>query len=165
VGAATGVMGAVLGASSFVRDRAKIIMFVRVLLRGKRELEPGTELCVIIYIVNAGRQPIAILGVGIGSRGKHPPISIRSVATFFRWALSRNRFSPTGYYAVSPSDGEPVFLQPGELKKFALTADPPEEDDQTWQAFAIDYQNHVYWVKEPRLPPVSYQYPDISVSI
>jgi hypothetical protein len=159
VGAATGVMGAVLGMSSFVRDRARIIMFVSVLLREKRQHGPGTELCVIIYIVNSGRQPTAILGVGMGSPSKHPPISMRSVATFFRWALFRNRAIPAGYYAVSPRDGEPVFLQPGELRKFAITADPPEKDDGTWRVFATDYRNHVYWVKEPRIPAADYQYP------
>jgi hypothetical protein len=167
VGAATGVTGAVLGMSSFVRDRARLIMFARVLLQEKREHGPGTELCVVIYMVNSGRQPISILGLGIGSRGKHPPISLQSGAAFFRWALFRNRDRsiPAGYYAVSPSDGEPVFLKPGELKKLSLTADPPGEDDRTWQAFAIDYRNHVYWVKEPRLPAADYQYPGISVII
>jgi hypothetical protein len=151
VGAATGISGTTLGVMAFVRDRARL--YVRLVYEGRATF--------LIYIVNAGRQPVAVLHVGLRrpQKGLVPPptepgmpmAGYTEPASRRPWtALRRGRRGYATWEAL-PESAEPLVLQPGELARFAFSDPRPDEDKWTdaapdeidWapiQAFVEDFR-------------------------
>ena len=159
VGAVTGVTGAALGISTFVRDRARLVIFVHMAWERTPQENFQGESFATIYVVNAGRQPIAIIGVGIGLPQRRWRITFQS-PNFLREVLSfgRRRNIRKDSYALSLDD-EPVLLKPAELKRFSLAGGPRIEGySKPFKAFAIDYRYSFYWANTP-LSTAKYQLP------
>ena len=61
IGAVTGISGAILGVMSYLRDRARLVVRAVEHISGFDE----SDIYVDIYIINNGRQPVAIVDTGI----------------------------------------------------------------------------------------------------
>jgi hypothetical protein len=154
VGALAGIIGATLGVGSFVRDRARIVVVVH---SSSITIKDVGEHFVIIYVVNAGRQPIAVLSVGLWDFTRATVWRAR-VAAFRRWTPIRliaghRRWNTVPIHtALSPED-EPIVLQPGELRRFFLKAVNPSvitdhrKTDRT--AIVTDYRGLQYFGTVP----------------
>jgi hypothetical protein len=108
VGAVTGVFGAVLGVMSYVRDRARILVRARLIYRSSGS-QPGYF--ATVYVVNAGRQPVATVEVAM-RQGPSP-----------RFLQRRIRGGDLLWIALSEDD-DPVVLTPGELQRFETSVEP-----------------------------------------
>jgi hypothetical protein len=153
VGAATGLTGTALGVMAFVRDRARL--YVRLVSYWRGHDEPW-----FIYVVNAGRQPIPVLYVGLRKQHKDGlvpaptepgmPTWGQGEATFRRpWALLRRRWRTYVGWDAWTESAEPLVLKPGEFARFTFSDARPYRDRRNSpddkalvpiQAFVRDYR-------------------------
>lgn len=132
IGATTGITGATLGLASFFRDRPRVIVSHNSVSGPTRE---GRVDMIRVYVINGGRQPIAIVGAGLMEHTKHGlghrvSVTCREVLGLLLAAVtSRGYISVSAWQswpALSETD-EPVVLQPGDLRKFLLIAESVED--------------------------------------
>lgn len=112
IGAVTGVAGALLGILAFVRDRARLV------LRGQlssHNLKDEDETYIYMYVINSGRQPIAIVSAGILNfpTGVLPIVAKLLLRRFVIGGLDTGPGA-----ALSPTNDQPIVMQPGELRRF-----------------------------------------------
>ena len=150
VGAVTGITGVLLSATNMIRDRARLVMQIR--QTGFDDNDGGFQHCLIVYLGNAGRQPIALLDAGIQwQRRLH--LFHRLLAFLGRLLYKTARVKSLGVRmerimlprlvnSAMPEQAQPLMLQPGELVKFTLLRG---ESTQAWRvgrecrAYADDY--------------------------
>ncbi|MBV9602140.1 MAG: hypothetical protein JOZ87_35510 [Chloroflexi bacterium] len=123
IGAVTGVCGAVLGGMAFVRDRAKLLIRHRLYYRrGSAELS--------LFVMNVGRQPVAILEVGLREARLRPALWRfrrewfiiglgESTAGFARWSM------PVLHFTTD----DPLVLKPGDIRKFVMEAEDYDDEE------------------------------------
>ena len=149
VGALTGITGAALGVISFMRDRARIVVMVHY---SSIPMKYEYERFVVIYVVNAGRQPIAVLSVGLRDWA-WPTVRQSIVAAFRQWIripliTRQHRRLAVPVHSALSSEDEPIVLQPGELRRFFLKAVDPVTADY-WKsdraAVVTDYRGRQYF--------------------
>ena len=153
VGAVSGISGALLGAASYRRDRSRLLV---------RHHDVGTPTkdgykhFVRIYVVNAGRQPVAITEVGLSTRERS---RIRRLLRRFSHELTLLRRGMAVEFGQSwpalDEEEDPAVLQPGDLKKFILLEieGPPLSDMRMpIYAFATDALAHTSWDRSKVFP-------------
>jgi hypothetical protein len=154
VGAVTGVSGAVLGVASYRRDRSRLLV---------RHSDVGTPTkdghvrYVRIYVINAGRQPVAILEAGLSEARRSWRDRLSRGLDHARLLLRPRGFTSSAgtqlWSALEDSD-DPAVLEPGDLKKFILieTKEPRLSDAQApVYAFATDALDRTSWSPSPVL--------------
>jgi hypothetical protein len=118
LGAATGIIGTTLGVIAFVRDRARL--FVRIVFDSEY---------LAIYVVNAGRQPVAIVQVELRQQARPDadplPTGGRDGNPDHRGWLRRSSLSPwprteENVWVALTERSEPLVLQPGGLARFVF---------------------------------------------
>jgi hypothetical protein len=153
-GAATGLIGTMLGVMAFLRDRARL--FVRLDTGWESAWDTGWEGAWVIYVVNAGRQPVAIVHVGLrrqapdshwGSgerREGDPNYSIEEAIPLLRpWKVLSPKWRNWQQYEVwdaLPESAEPLVLAPGGLARFTFSETRPDDMLIPIQAFAMDWR-------------------------
>jgi hypothetical protein len=147
VGAVTGISGALLGIASYRRDRSRVL--VRVGITGETQ--------VLIYVINAGRQPIAIVRTGLAA--KSPPhrtlrrrlaLGVRSARRYLAGERGFWYGAANTWPALERTD-EPAVLTPGDLRKFLLVEDEgyAEPDPEApIRGFAVDALGRWTWGPE-----------------
>jgi hypothetical protein len=149
LGAVTGTSGAILGVMSFRRDRARLIVRPQLVwgdtFVGKvLEASEDEVFDLYLFVINAGRQPVAIISVGVTppAFGGWPTERRRRVRPSIAEAQIRARRGASGV-ALSPVDDEPVVLEPGEMKKYVMRGTVANRGPDKYLAFAIDALDRV----------------------
>ena len=157
VGTATGTLGLGLSTIVFLRDRPRLVIHV---VETGAFTENGLVPFLRIYVANAGRQPIALLDVGIDRR-PHPPVWKRLLMALgatlytlvrFSWLARKmtRAFYPRWTNSALADGAEPVVMQPGELRKFIIVrGDPTRYAAIPCYAFAEDFLRRVRRAKYP----------------
>jgi hypothetical protein len=135
VGALAGSTGAIFGITAFLRDRARLVVIHQL---ATSDVDDARVNFVRITIVNAGRQPVTVIGAGLMERyalerWRRKALHSRVLDTIAR----RRPGSAFAWPALDEIDEEPLVLTPGEFKKYTLVdAAVHPSGDQAFLAYA-----------------------------
>jgi hypothetical protein len=133
IGAVSGAIGAVLGTTSYVRDRPRILVLNTSGTWTEKDSDP--QPFARQFVINAGRQPTTIIAIGI--------TEIPSITRpWQRWQKGSLRHSRVNSLFGHPS--EPLVLQPGEVRVYHYRPGMPYRSSKAQaRSFVWDYRNRV----------------------
>ena len=107
IGAVTGCFGALIGGLAFMRDRPDLEVTTA-------SLWPGDDLTELaIQVVNEGRQPVAVTGIGLALRS--PPS--RLLYELRNLTRSDRQYAKGRFVEGEPGFDVPVVLEPGHVQR------------------------------------------------
>jgi hypothetical protein len=124
-GAVTGTLGATIGLFTFLRDRPKLEVLAE-------ELTDEVSL----QVVNNGRRPVAVIGLGVTMH----PIGARE------WLRRLVRRGSHIEITRDFGDNKPIVLEPGHVESASVDIrvayEDPEGRSWTLRTFALDTRGH-----------------------